>query len=849
MKAFVLTLLTAMTFITADAYKFSYNFNDIPVSQAIIQISKDHPELNINLIYDELNSYRTSANVRTDDAYEALRRTVGLNPVTILKKRNGFYIEALQHGKYCYTGRAVGTDNEPVAAATVMLLAPKDSTVITYGITDEAGRFSIPCDRKGVIAKLSCIGYKTTYKKGDSFFLNTIIMPENTLTLQEVKVDVDNAALYTDRSVYIPSSKQKNAARNATDLLRLLSIPQIRIDPITESISDNFGGNVVVYINSLPASKDEMEGMRTADVKKVEFLEFPSDPRFRGASKVINIVMQEYAYGGYTKLTTKENFLTGLDSYANIFSKFSYGKMTYDLFVAANNSDHTHDGSNITGTYSLLNGNESFTVNRTETTDKSKFKQNQYPVTFRATYKSDKIQLRNTLGYHFYENPVRSRSGSLSYLPKITENTSFNSNSPQHNNSLSYSGSWFLSLPKNFSVDISPTFDYTHTNSLTEYSIDNSSEIIRNAREDAYDLRVDGYLRKKIGDRHSLMLGINGGRWYNNLIYTGNIDYKDRFSNAFAAGLVGYNYQTQKIAVNFDAGLMWENSTINGFSIDDLYPFTHLNVRYSLNNKNMFSVYFQYANNTAGITEKASDILQDNELMYISGNPDLKNSRHTTVNISYTWIPSNAFAISAYGRYFGLYNRMFRTYIHYNDGQALLRTWINDGDYLSGSMGIAARWTLLKGNLQLYANPEMRFNKITGTCPLISNPIDLRVQATYYLKHTYFQGMYQLPSKGLRFNTNTVTRQRDFYSITAGWSNADWNLSLAAYNLFNRGWENGRLECKTPLYSEGKTNLGNYYHSRINLTAIYTFGYGKKVKRGNEVGAQSGASSGIMKNE
>ena len=60
-------------------------------------------------------------------------------------------------GKYNYTGRVIGKDKDPVEAATVLLLTSKDSTLLTYGITSEKGYFSIPCDRKSVIAKISCI--------------------------------------------------------------------------------------------------------------------------------------------------------------------------------------------------------------------------------------------------------------------------------------------------------------------------------------------------------------------------------------------------------------------------------------------------------------------------------------------------------------------------------------------------------------------------------------------------------------------------------------------------------------------------------------------------------------------
>ncbi|MGM9859361.1 MAG: hypothetical protein ACI31C_01260, partial [Muribaculaceae bacterium] len=119
-------------------------------------------DIHINFICNELDKYPVTATIHTNDAYDMLRQLVGLNPVSVISSNGRYYIEALQHGKYCYIGKAVGNDNEPVVAATVMLLAPKDSTVITYGITDEMGRFSIPCDKWGVIGKLSCIGYKTT---------------------------------------------------------------------------------------------------------------------------------------------------------------------------------------------------------------------------------------------------------------------------------------------------------------------------------------------------------------------------------------------------------------------------------------------------------------------------------------------------------------------------------------------------------------------------------------------------------------------------------------------------------------------------------------------------------------
>lgn len=148
MRTILTILLAVMTYVSANAYKYAYSFNNTPISEAIVRISKDHPDLNISFIYKELDNYKTSAKFTLMMlTYSAPHDR--LNPISIIRKKQDYYIEALQHGKFCYTGRAIGAHNEPVVAATVMLLAPKDSTVITYGITDVDGRFSIPCDKQG----------------------------------------------------------------------------------------------------------------------------------------------------------------------------------------------------------------------------------------------------------------------------------------------------------------------------------------------------------------------------------------------------------------------------------------------------------------------------------------------------------------------------------------------------------------------------------------------------------------------------------------------------------------------------------------------------------------------------
>lgn len=848
MKRLIIIFAVILCAAAAFAQKFSYRFNHTPLADALVQIAGQHPDIHINFIYNELDKYPVSATIHTNDAYDMLRQLIGLNPVSVISSGGRYYVEALQHGKFSYRGRVLDEEHQPAQGTTILLLAPKDSTVITYGVADNAGRFTIPCDSRNVIAKLSCVGYKTTYRHLTDFNVGYIILPIDAVALQQVKVEGQLASAYSDRTVYLPSQRQKNAAQNAIDLLRHMAIPQIKINPMDNSVTDNTGESVSLFFNYMPASKEDIEGLRTADVRKVEYIEFPTDPRFRGAQRVINFIIQEYEYGGYTKVTTYEDFLIGLSSNTNIFSKFAYKKMTYDLYVAANNLNSHHSGYDIDGNYTLKDfDGKDFTLSRNETTDNSHSKQNQYPVTFRASYNTEKVQISNTLGYSHSSNPIQNQNGSLTYSPAVEQDYFYSRSNPSRSNSLSYQGNYFFVLPKDYSVNFNPQFSYSHNNNSLTYTTASTEPIIRDARENAYYYRVNAYINKRFAQKHTLMLGINTGNIINRLQYTGNASYSDRFSNPFVSGQLCYQAQIQKFSLYADAGVLWERTSINTIKNDDVYPYVHFNIRYTPNNKNAFSAYFQFANNTPGIDQKASDLLRDNEVMYITGNPSLDNSRHITFNAAYTWLPSNVFNMSTYGRYFELFDRFITAYEPFDNGHALLRTYINNGNYVQSEIGIAATLNLFNKSLQLYVSPNQKFYRSTGVFDKGYNPFQITAQATYYFKQWYFQAYYQSPQKMMFTGSPTTYKSRDFYALSAGWSNSDLNISLTAYNIFNSNWDTSDRYIQSPLYVEHRTTYGTNSHARLNLSVTYTFGYGKKVKRGNEVGKQSGVSSAILK--
>lgn len=670
-----------------------------------------------------------------------------------------------------------------------------------------------------------------------------------TQKLDEVVVVAQMQQTGASSSTYIPTGRQRTSAQNAIDLLRQLAIPQININLVDNAVSTPSGQNVAVYINYMPASAEEIEGILTSDVRRVEYLDFPTDPRFQGNEHVVNFIMQKYEYGGYTKATVSENFLVGkLSSRVSIYSKFAYKRMTYDLYAGASNHDINHSGTSTIGNYSLENADGTpLYVTRNEILDNSHFKYNQYPVTFRAIYDSDKVQIANTVGFNFDQSPMAETSGSLSYVPKQAEEYSYRRYEPYTSRYLVWSGNYYFILPRNFHLSVSPGINYGHTDNTYRYQSSENEDIVNDSKENVWHFRGSATLYKIFTERQNGFFRVYYGSTSNDVSYFGTSPYDNDFLDTYAGAAIGYSFSNNKWNVSADAALQWEKNKINEQSVSEVYPLVNVSAGFSPSQKHSFRAYFHFGANYPGASEKTPNILQQNELMYYTGNPEIGLSRQVTFNMSYNWMPSNKFSASAFAQYFGEYNLYVPVYKPYKDGAALLRGFETAGDYNRTQIGMSFNYKLLDGNLQLAASPSISFYRMTGLFNIKRSPFTCNASATYYLGNFYFQASYQTRNLTVQGNRGVIYKDRDFYQILAGWSRANWNIRLSAMNLFRSDWLCATNTLNTPLYSETQFNDGNNFHRRLNLSVTYTFGYGKKVQRGNEVGEQSGASSAIMK--
>lgn len=665
----------------------------------------------------------------------------------------------------------------------------------------------------------------------------------DTLQLGEVTVKAVQQYVTSDAVVYVPTKADKDNAQSAVDLLRMSAIPQIKISPVDDKVTDNFEEEVSIFINYLAGSKEDLTGLNTSDVKKIEYLTSPTDPRFRGAKSVINIIVSRYEYGGYTKLSSTLRTLNGISGDVDVYSKFAYKSMIFDVYAALKESSSHHSGISNDERYTLADG----IVTRKETTQESCQRDSRYPVTFRATYNSPTMQLSNAVSFSHTASRVNDDNGLIDYnWMNGTSTENYSRFHPDMSNSAMFLGSYYFELPKGWALNIVPQLSYSHYTDNLGYYIAGSSPIIRDINEDAINGAFDGYLEKTFGKSHSLILGVSYENEHNTLNYLRD-NTKETIRYEGLEGFAGYTFSQNGLTASIEGGTKWDRSSTEAGDSYSITPFVDCDFRYSPNTRNMFSASIRYKTTPPLSFQKSSAILQENEFLYVTGNASLKNARQFTANLGYSYIPSNLITLSGYASYRGINDRISETYLPYAEGTRLLRTYVNDGRYDRIMAGVSLSWKPLNGKLVVSSSPGFAHYQISGPVARCYNAFQLNASIRGNLSNFYASAFFKLQSREIGNSNNAIWKDRDYYSIEAGWANDNLNVRLTAANLFNRGWVSMTQEMESERYSNFRTYYGKTYHPSLSLSVTYTIGYGKKITRRNEIGELNQPGSAIMK--
>ncbi len=666
--------------------------------------------------------------------------------------------------------------------------------------------------------------------------------------LKEVVVEANMQRTSSNISTYIPMARQKNVASDAISLLSQMAIPQIEVDPISKAVKTASGQGVSVFIDFLPATALDLQGMRTQDVKKVEYYLHPTDPRFQGAQYAINFIMQKYEWGGYTKLTADKWF--GVNrSEGEVYSKMAYKAMIFDLYADEIYLSNRHGGVSSTEMFRFddLYGKGPQTITRTSETTSSLYRNNSNDIALRALYNSDKIRISNLVSYSLTNVPHNDAVNSVFYSSETFSPTNASSLTSSHNWALSYHGNYFFIFSPKLSLQSDAQYTYGKNNSNSMYSIGEGLSITNNASEDTHYFQINPRLRWSLGDKLRFITCLSTSQRWNFITYSGNSPSRQKYN--LGVYLVGtqFDLDIEKWNIGGQFSWMWERNHISESRMNNNFPRAVVYATFSPNDKHQFEVDWNYGKDVPDASQKSPNMLQQDELMWYQGTPTLADFSSNNAGVSYIWLPNNKWQLSADAYLYMLGNRCVTIYSPVAPEGTMLRKYVNDGDYRSGMLGISATAKFFGGKLIAKLRPQYWMRKTTGAYASRRNDLSCTAQLTYYWGNFYIWGWYITSSHYQEEQSGIIERSPAKYQIQLGWGDKGWNIRTGVYNFLHTSWEASRQTLSSNYYTFDRKEYSTAQHWRITLAVSYTFGYGKKVARNDEVSGSGTADSAILK--
>lgn len=243
----------------------------------------------------------------------------------------------------------------------------------------------------------------------------------NPIEIKEVLIKSQRKKMFADKAVYTFDKDALDKARYAKDLLNTL--PELNVDPISNTIKSVKGGTTLMLINGVEATDNQIKSIKPQDVVRVEYFDIPPARYSNRADQVVNLVTKNpengYVFGTDLTSALSTGFVNG-SAYANI----TRGKNNFGLEYSINLRDYDNRENNNSYAYTLPNDLDEMVNYKT---DENRFDH------FGYTYQNVLLRYTNT-DSDKYTFQAKLNLDILTSFSDVNGNSNFftNQNSEQH---------------------------------------------------------------------------------------------------------------------------------------------------------------------------------------------------------------------------------------------------------------------------------------------------------------------------------------------------------------------------------------------------------------------------------
>lgn len=664
-----------------------------------------------------------------------------------------------------------------------------------------------------------------------------------TVDLEEIVVKGERAWIEGNKAVFIPSKKEKNLANDPATLVDKMNIPTVYVE--NGMIKSLRGTNIPIFINGIEAEGIDLSTFWPKNAIRVEYIDHPTDPIYKGYTCVLNFVMQEYSFGGITKINADQTFPNNGDY--DVASKLVYKDMTYSVKLrgqySRNHSSHSTGEDN----YNDIWYNGDFYENIKRQFNSNSFSRSEgADASFSARYlKQNKLVITHNAAFRWNRNPGSGTNYAESWSPNLFD--SFNSYSWNNSRGVSpqFSGTYAVQLTPTSYMSVGWSYAYSHNNNHSGSQTGELDPILNAYKENTHAGSINALYTAMFGKVFFNFTANSQMNWYNTL-YSGsvNTDYRQWRGQTNLSTSVGYKISPQS-SISFTPAAVisyWHSG--NNERHTEVQPSADLSYGWSPSRKFSLNTSLYYANFTPGASESTDLLIRQNELQWLQGSSNLKNTEWWSFHLSGTWLTTDFLRLSASGSYARHFNN---TYLKYTAASpelgGVISTYANGSPYDWLDLQIIAHLSLFNNRLNITLNPVYQWFKYRGEYACTFNQLRMRNYATFTLGNFEFNLTYNTSQKGKDNNGRDYSWYSGTWNFGVTYGQGDIYCNLSINNIFNRyskteSWMMpGVFESCTDNFNIGRN---------ISVSLTYTFDYGKKVNRSIDISGPQTIKSGAL---
>lgn len=668
-----------------QAQHITRDYNKTSLPHVLTDIDNASQRYTINFIYNELEDFTVTVNLRNRTVPEAIREVLGFYPMRMTVSDSLIFVECTQKVPTKVIGHIVDQHNQPVPFANVALLNPSDSSFVNGGVTNNGGDFVIPCSQRKILLRVSFVGFGTYYKLVNVGNIGTVRMKTEPYTLKSVTVKGMRRVIKNDvdRLQYLVNNDPFSKGMNGIEVMG--RVPMLNVSD--ESVSIIGKGITHIMLDghilemTADAVKAKLRSLKAEDIERIEVITIPpAKYKAEANAGYINIVMKRDQSKGWSGSISEEVQRQYRGRYfQDININYASRKLELSTGLGMSLDKVINDSYSV---YDFKDGHQRSTRKRTIAPWSS------YNADAIVKYHANK-RLELGVMTSFYTNHISTNHTFVS----INKDTTFTTaHAPAiWNNNISttlYVEYKLDSLEKTLNVNYNFFNSNAPTQSENVLITNGMTESLRNKSKAKYkinDLKLDFSLPFKhlymetgasfsaIRNKTSLMLeNLANGQWRYNADESNEFLYKER---TLAAYLSAKKLLTEKLQLQ--AGLRYEHTWTESNQLTQrqisrshygrFYPTLHLN--WQLKDNQNLALAANWGIERPNFNDLNPFRIYTSTTDYMTGNPYLAAAYTCNVEINYS---------NGKGLYAVLYN-------NYGKGETGWRTqFLENGSQVTG---------------------------------------------------------------------------------------------------------------------------------------------------------------------